>query len=301
MKRALLLFVFCLGLAACNRPLRDRLVSTQAAPQDPAAAQTGSFDGQMTSGDVSRHYLLHVPAGYQSGTAVPLVINFHGYNSNSSQEENLTGMSAKADQEGFLVVYPDGLNQTWFTGPGTDGQQDRQFIRDLVADLESKYAIDPKRIYATGISNGGGMANRLGCDMADLIAAIAPDSGAYNFWQDCAPSRPVPVLAFHGLDDRIVPYEGGTPLMMEPPIRDWAEAWSARNGCAAAPTESGLEGGVTVDAWSGCRENADVVLYTLEGHGHSWPGSSVMPRAITSRAVNATDLMWEFFRSHPMP
>jgi polyhydroxybutyrate depolymerase len=174
-------------------------------------------------------------------------------------------------------------------------------VRDLIVSLESQYNIDPKRVFATGISNGGGMTDRLGCYLADVIAAIAPDSGAYNYWQDCHPSRPVPVLAFHGLDDQIVPYEGGTSRLMLPPIPDWAAAWAARDSCGPAPLDTTPAEGVSVRSWSGCRGNAVVILYTLANHGHSWPGSTVMPAAITSQAVNATDVMWEFFRSHPMP
>ena len=210
-------------------------------------------------------------------------------------------MSVKADHEGFIVVYPDGLEKQWNTGPGADGRADQQFIRDLIASLESQYNIDPKRIYATGISNGGGMTNRLGCDMVDVIAAIAPDAGAYKFWQDCNPSRPVPVLAFHGLDDKVIPYEGGTSKIMAPPIEEWAASWGTLNGCSSTPGITTPVDTVTVRTWSGCQNNADVILYTLANHGHSWPGSAIMPGSITSQAVNATDLIWEFFQAHPMP
>jgi polyhydroxybutyrate depolymerase len=242
-----------------------------------------------------------VPPSYQGNESVPLVLNFHGLNSNAPQQENLTGMSAKADQEGFIVAYPDGLNGQWNTGPTPNGQADQQFIRDLITALESQYNIDPRRIYATGISNGGGMANRLGCDMADQMAAIAPDAGAYNFWQDCNPSRPVPVLAFHGLADNIIPYEGDTPKIMTPPVEEWASNWASLDNCSSPPGKTNPVVTVTVYTWSGCEDNAAVILYALENHGHSWPGSAVMPPAITSQAVNATDVIWEFFKAHPMP
>jgi polyhydroxybutyrate depolymerase len=288
LKKGLSSLILLLSILACSR----------SAGVTPRA---GSSEGQITSGGVTRHYILHLPAGYQAGKLTPLILNFHGYNSNSQQQENLTDMSAKADREGFIVVYPDGLNSTWFDGPGADGERDLQFVRDLISHLESQYTIDPKRIYATGISNGGGMTNRLACDLAEVIAAIAPDSGAYNFWQVCSPSRPMPVLAFHGLDDNIVPYAGGTPLAMEPPIPDWAAAWASRDGCSATPVTTTPVDTVTVQTWTGCMENAGVILYTLAHHGHSWPGSPVMPKAITSQAINATDLMWDFFKAHPMP
>ena len=107
------------------------------------------MDGSISSGGVTRHYILHVPSSYQQGNAVALILNFHGYGSNSQQEENLTGMSAKADRAGFIVVYPDGLNNAWHDGPGAEGKADQQFIRDLIANLESQYSIDPKRKFVT--------------------------------------------------------------------------------------------------------------------------------------------------------
>ena len=284
-------------ITACGRSLRGRITPIPA-QQNPG---TGTLDGTLTSSGVTRHYLLHVPPSYQGNQAVPLVINFHGLNSSSQQQENLTGMSLKADREGFIVAYPDGLNGQWNTGPGTHGQADLQFIRDLLTTLQSHYSIESKRIYATGISNGGGITNRLGCDMADLIAAIAPDAGAYNFWQDCNPSRPVPVLAFHGLSDNVIPYEGGTPKIMAPPLEEWAANWAGLNGCSSTPGTTTPVDTVTVHTWSGCQDGAEVILYAIANHGHSWPGSTVMPASITSQAVNATDLIWEFFKAHPMP
>src|SRR5258706_15685427 len=206
MNRKIFFLIFVLiVIMACNHPLQNRSSSTNVPQPNQSSVQTGSMDETISSGGVTRHYILHVPYSYQQGNAVALILNFHGYGSNSQQEENLTGMSAKADREGFIVVYPDGLNNAWHDGPGADGAADQQFIRDLIAALESQYTIDPKRIYATGISNGGGMANRVGCDMADVFAAIAPDSGTYNFWQDCNSARPMPVLPFHRLGDHILP------------------------------------------------------------------------------------------------
>src|SRR5258706_15866061 len=302
MNRKIFFLIFVLiVIMACNHPLQNRSSSTNVPQPNQSSVQTGSMDETISSGGVMRHYILHVTSSEQQGDAVALSFDFHGYGSNSQQEENLTGMSAKAEREGFMVVYPDGLSNAWHDGPGAEGKADQQFIRDLIAALESQYSIDAKRIYATGISNGGGMTNRLGCDMADVIAAIAPDSGAYNFWQDCYPSRPMPVLAFHGLDDNIVPYNGGTPKAMEPPIEEWAASWATLNGCSASPTITTPVDTVTVHTWQSCKDNADVILYSLANHGHSWPGSAVMPKSITSQAVNATDLMWEFFKAHSMP
>ncbi len=276
-------------LTGCNRANLNQ----------PATKASGTFDESLVSSNTTRHYRLFVPSSYGENTAVPLVINFHGLDSNSTQEEMLSGMSIKAEEEGFIVVYPDGLNKKWNDFPGAKDVVDRQFVLDLITFLESKYSIDPKRIYATGMSNGGGMANRVGCDLADKIAAIAPVSGAYNFWRVCKPARPMPVIAFHGTADHIVPYNGTNDIAMEPPIRDWAAAWADRNQCDANPVLTFQQPDVKGETWENCQSNALVTLYTIEKHGHSWPGSELLPE-ITSQAINATDMMWTFFVAHPM-
>jgi polyhydroxybutyrate depolymerase len=257
-------------------------------------------ENEILSSGEKRHFLLHVPPTYD-GTPTSLVVNFHGYGSNSAQQEKLSGMSAKADEAGFIVVYPDGNQASWFTGPIPQGDRDRQFVRDLINHLSALYNIDPKRIYATGMSNGGGMTNRVACNLADLFAAVAPNAGAYDYSKDCRPSRPVPILAFHGLDDEGVPYEGFQTQAIVPAIETWAADWSQRNGCDPQPVITTPVETVTVHSWPNCEENADVILYALEGHGHSWPGSSMMFGEITSQAINATDIMWDFFQAHPMP
>jgi polyhydroxybutyrate depolymerase len=199
------------------------------------------------------------------------------------------------------VVYPAGLEQKWNVFPSAAMDADLRFIRDIILTLQREYSLDPKRIYATGISNGGGMANRLACDLSDVIAAIAPVAGAYNAWKNCYPSRPVPVLAFHGLDDQIAPYAGVGRGNVEPPIQDWASAWAKRNGCDPAPAALSQTATMTVEQWQNCEAGSKVILYTLANHGHSWPGTNYLPAAITSNEVNATDLILQFFQNHRLP
>ncbi len=292
-KTALLLLLFV--SLACRRSAELSTLT----PSPSATLPVAISDSEIMSSGEKRHFLLYVPPSYD-GTPTALIFNFHGYGSNSIQEEKLSGMSAKADEAGFIVVYPDGNQATWFTGLIPQGDADRQFIRDLAAHISSLYNIDPKRIYATGMSNGGGMTNRVACSMADLFAAVAPNAGAYSYWQQCSPSRPIPVLAFHGLSDEVVPYEGSKSQEIAPSIEVWAAAWAERNGCAAVPLIETPLGGVTTHTWSNCKENAEVILYALENHGHTWPGTLVRLPAITS-PINATDIMWDFFQSHPMP
>lgn len=297
MKAGYLLPLLFLASLACGRSMQQ--------PSTPLPTLTNTppvmiSENEILSSGEKRHFLLHVPPSYD-GTPTSLVVNFHGYGSNGEQEEKLSGMSEKADEAGFIVVYPDGNQATWFTGPIPQGDRDRQFVRDLVNHISTLYNIDPKRIYATGMSNGGGMTNRVACNLADLFAAVAPNAGAYDYAKNCNPSRPIPVLAFHGIDDEVVPYNGFQTQAIVPAIETWAADWAERNGCDSTPVITTPVETVTMHSWVNCKENADVILYALEGHGHSWPGSLILPGALTSQAINATDIMWDFFQSHPMP
>ena len=275
-------------------------------PADTRAPRTGqSLDVSLSSGGTTRDAWVHVPAGYSSATAVPLVLNFHGFGSSGKEQEALSGMSALADSEGFLVAYPNGLDQKWDADPGSAGAADRQFVRDLVSKLRADYRVDPKRIYATGMSNGGGMTNRVGCDLADVVAAIATVEGGYIGYADCAPSRPMPVMAFHGTTDPVVPYNGGEgkgPAAGNtfPSIPEWAAAWATRDSCNTNPKVTQPGADVTRKEWGQCARGSSVVLYAIDHQGHSWPGSKLHP-AITSRAIDATAEMWRFFQVHPMP
>jgi len=278
-------------LSACNRDgaLASRL---------PVSAGLQRLD----SGGVTREYLLHISSTYDAGTAVPLLINIHGFSATAQQQALLSGMSGKSDNEGFIVVYPQALGDppTWRVGPLGGGDEDLAFIVDLIDHMQAGYNIDPRRIYATGISNGGGMVNRLGCELADRVAAIGPVSGAYLFDEDCSPARPVPVVAFHGTADQLVPYEGkGISL---PPIEVWAGDWARRNGCSAESTVSYQQGEVSGQTWGACRDQADVVLYTIQDGGHTWPGVGALPGLEgATKDIIATDVMWVFFMDHPKP
>ncbi len=298
-----LIISLVLTATACSRRL-----SREQAPVQPAASATASRGGRYTPGDFveemasggqTRQYRLHIPPGYQPGHPLPLVINLHGFTSNAAEQEQLSGMSLKADEAGFIVVYPEALGkpQTWRVGPGAQGAEDVEFIRDLIRHLESELSVDSARIYATGISNGGGMVNRLGCELSEVIAAIAPVSGAYLFSADCRPARPVPVVAFHGTADKIVPYQGSRTL---PPVREWAADWAERNGCRSMPTVTFQQGEVVGETWEGCVDDAVVTLYTIEGRGHSWPGANLAPGLdVATRDIIAADVIWEFFAAYP--
>jgi polyhydroxybutyrate depolymerase len=280
--------------------LLSACVRSQNRPGKTSEIKAGSSESTLEVSGVTRHYRLYVPTGYTGRSPVALIINFHGWGATSLQEEGLSGMSAKAEEEGFIVAYPDGLNQAWNDAPGPTDRGDLGFVKALIQILEGQYSIDPKRIYATGISNGGGMTNRVGCDLSALVAAIGPVEGAYNFWKECHPERAMPVVAFHGTTDSVVPYYGVGDGNISPPIPMWAAGWAQRNGCAQTPTTVSPHPDVKIDTWSSCKADASVVLYSIDHHGHSWPGSRFFPQ-ITSQAVIATEVMWDFFKAHPMP
>jgi polyhydroxybutyrate depolymerase len=282
-------------LLGCNRPVR-RDPGSGTPPAIPSSTTT---EEQLVSGGLTRFYRLHVPASYDANTPVPLVLNLHGLGQSPSQQEVLSSLSAKAEAANFIVVYPQGNGDdyVWYDWPRS---ADIQFIRDLIDLLADQYNLDPDRIYVTGISNGGGMANRLACAAADLIAAIGAVAGAYNLWEDCAPSRPVPVIAFHGTGDNIVPYGGLGQGNLAPPIRTWAAAWAERNACDPESTATYAIGTVTGESWVNCDSGADVVLYTIADGGHTWPGAVLLPEA-TPPPIVATDVIWDFFQAHPRP
>ncbi|GAB4440338.1 MAG: PHB depolymerase family esterase [Anaerolineae bacterium] len=300
--------------AALVAALLMSFAGLSATAQPPAP---GDSAGEIESGGVTRTYRLHLPPDYDAdGPPLPLVINLHGLASNAAQQEGFSGMSEKADEAGFVVAHPQGRGAParWNMAPetGPDGEvqnPDVVFIRALVAHLQATLNIDPARIYVTGMSNGGGMANRLGCDMADVFAAIAPVAGAYALADQCAPARPVPVIAFHGADDPIVPYDGVdrlafSPGLSLPPVPAWAADWAARNGCAETPAVAVTpyaEGDVTVQTWDDCDAGAEVTLYTIDGLGHVWPGGARIPLLGETGPIRATDLIWAFFETHPMP
>lgn len=283
---------------ACGRFAQRREATEPiATPAGGGNYKAGDYVESIAVAGETRRYRLHVPPNYQPGKALPLVINIHGFSSFGEQQENLSKMSVKANQAGFIAVHPEGIGnpQEWRFGPASGGQADLQFFRDLVHQVSSELSVDANRVYTTGISNGAQMTDRLGCTMADTFAAIAPVAGGYFRAEECKPSRPVPVMAFHGTADNLLPYDGRPPLML--PIREWAADWASRNGCNPTPKVTYQKGQVNGETWSSCRENADVVLFTINGGGHSWPGSD-MPASITTKEINATDAMWDFFTVH---
>jgi len=260
-----------------------------------------AVDGQ------TRDFYVHVPPDYDPTQAMPVVFDFHGYTSNASQQMVLSGMNDKADEEGFIAVHAEGvgIEPSWNAGAccGTAAEQgidDVAFVTAMLDDLSARLCVDGRRVYSTGFSNGGFLSHRLGCELSDRIAAIAPVAGVMGI-DECSPARRVPVLEFHGTLDGVVPY-GGSVVNGFPSVDSTIAEWVEIDGCDGAPSESFAQGDSHCESYGGCGEGAAVVVCTVEGGGHTWPGGFPVPAlGWTSPDLSATDMMWEFFASHPLP
>jgi polyhydroxybutyrate depolymerase len=271
-------------------------------------------------GGMFRTYVVHLPVAYTPGHAYPLVLAFHGRGTTASWMARRTHLNSVADEHHFLVVYPVGYKKQWGDGRGTtpserDGVDDVAFIATLIEALRTQLNIDAQRIYATGISNGGFFSFRLGCLLADKIAAIAPVAATLPASLTAAPpaARPVPLLLIHGTKDRRVPANGGV-LHASGHILSTAESaafWARRNGCSVStPITENLETRANDGTWvqhtryPGCEPEASVELYTIVNGGHAWPGGfPYLPTMIigkTSRNFDASAAIWDFFEAHPM-
>jgi len=267
----------------------------RAAPAPPGQSVTRT----VTSGGLTRSYLLHVPADYRPGRPTPLVLSFHGHKRTSEYQEELSGFS----QTSAIAVYPQGLVGTdgetaWTGAPYSADADDVVFTSDLLNQLQRQLCVDPRRIHAAGKSNGGGFTGVLACRLSNRIASFAPVSGAfYPEGGACRPSRPVPIIDFHGSADTTIPYDGDAERGL-PSIPDWLADWAERDGCAARPSVSGDE--VRVSRWRGCDRGADLVHYRVDGLGHDWPSTTPNPDSDVASVLDATPVIMKFFRTHPL-
>jgi polyhydroxybutyrate depolymerase len=264
---------------------------------------------------VERSYFLYAPDSHRRTASPALVLVFHGAGGRAQGFARHTGFSAVAEREGFVVAYPQGLERRWNDGRSNGRPHDDVgFVRALVDTLQRELGVDPRRIYATGISNGAMFSYRLACDLPGVFAAIAPVAGALpvQLAPGCGHTMPVSVLAFQGTADRLVPYAGGgvalrrgSVLGAERSIAFWGEI----DGCAGQPSTT-LEPDRVRDGtrvrrleYAGCRDGRGVVLYTIEGGGHTWPGGPGVGYIVgpVSRELDATQVIWEFFAAHPRP
>lgn len=269
-------------------------------------------NGKLVSSGETRRYLLHVPKNLDQSEPVPLVITIHGFAQWPHNQMNVSQWNPIADREGFIVVYPSGTGfpRRWLAFPqqAFDSSIDVVFIADLIDTLSTQYNIDPARIYVNGLSNGGGMTFLLGCELADRIAATGTVAGAFIMpMEQCAASRPMPMIAFHGTADPVVPFHGGPSRGFDLPFPDvpqWMSIRAELNGCDPEPQALPASGAVSGVRYTGCVEDAELVFYTIDGGGHTWPGGHPLPEWIagyTNMEINASETMWAFFQQYTLP
>jgi polyhydroxybutyrate depolymerase len=270
----------------------------------PSITTVGDSNQCINWDGLVRTYILHIPPGYNSSTRVPLVLVLHGMGGSAQSIEADSGMSAKADQENFIVVYPNATKHpdVWDTnlGPiGTKGVDDVGFIRALIDRLEHDLRIDSRRIYICGLSSGANMTYLLGARLSHRLAAIGIASGTVGHTYDNSvqeipsPSEPVPVIAFHGEKDGTIPYEGGGKYEVLP-VAESIKFWVKADGCASSPQKTARQNGdLIIDDYGGCMDGSEVILYSFKNGTHEWPTLQ------NNDNLSATNSMWEFFVSHP--
>lgn len=330
-RTATLLAAAALVLTGCTRttPAPDPAPPSPASspPSAPpssagpaSALPVGRSGGELTVNGQQRTYRMYRPASLPATGGVPLVVVLHGAVGTGAQAEDAYGWNAQADTGGFLVAYPDGIRRAWNVSPeccgvpARDGIDDVGFIEQLVAAVGRAAPVDPRRVYATGISNGAMLSYRLACD-TKTFAAIGPVAG--TMISPCPRPEPISIIHIHGTQDRTIPYAGGTgrrenagqgrlPVKIDgPPVPRLLADWRATAGCPQ-PVET--RRGVVTTAVAACPDGRAVQLITIAEAGHQWPGGASKPGAERllkldppSRALRATPTIWEFFKAHPKP
>jgi len=255
--------------------------------------RTGSYDITVQSAGEARNVHMHVPRVLPGGRPA-LVVAFHGAGANGSFMESYSGLSKVADKAGFIVAYPSawGSHPFWsLNDDAPNGRQDGAFVADLLDQIEDQFCVDTHRIYATGVSNGGGFTARIGCQFADRFTAIAPVAGGYKAIPDCDATRPVSVLEIHGTADRAVPYHG-VPPDYRGSVRRYLNQWVRLDRCGpkSSVQHTAKDPPTILRVWSGCANRTLVAHIERYGRGHEWPGGFGQPGMSAARAV------WAFFR-----
>jgi polyhydroxybutyrate depolymerase len=289
--------------------------------QQPEALRPGDLLRTLEIDNHKRTYWVHVPAKYDPKKETPVVLALHGATMSAKIMEGFSGLSKKADEAGFIVVYPNGtgpnpLLYTWNSGGfapviAQSKPDDVAFLAKVLDDLEAVLNVDKKRVYATGMSNGAMMCYRLASELSDRIAAIAPVSGTIAI-EKYEPKTPVPVLHIHGTVDNLVPFEGSSPtvdlILHFRSVEDSVAACVKCNGCRPDPISSELpclrdKYQVTRKIYEPGLRGAEVILYVVDGGGHTWPGRPFGGGILGSVTLNfnANDVIWDFFRRHALP
>jgi polyhydroxybutyrate depolymerase len=289
LRRALpaVLLTLVVVTAAWARPAP---LATQAACR---AGVSGEFTVTLRQGGLVRSALVHVPH-FGAGRALPVVLAFHGAGGSGPFMAEYSELSPLADHDHFIVVYPSAAGQRHFwtlNGDDPSKPDDVGFISKLLDLLPQRVCMDVKRVYATGVSNGGGFTARLGCELSSRIAAIAPVAGGYRSLDPCHPDRPVSVLEIHGTADPVVPYNGKAPDY-KGSVPRFLSNWATIDQCPQPATPIFVARGTERFDWGPCAAATEVMHLKLKGIGHTWPGS----RDSRSAPIETGRTVWRFFR-----
>jgi polyhydroxybutyrate depolymerase len=317
MRRLALALALALLLPAAQAEgtLRERIQARRAERAQQAPAQGGLQELQVQG----RKVLVHLPSGYDAAHPAPLVLALHGGGGHAEYmaDDEHYGLQKKADEAGFVVAFPNGYSKlpgakfaTWNAGGCCGDARDRGsddvgFARAVVAAIEARYSIDTKRVFATGMSNGGMMSHRLACEAADVFRAVASVAGT-DATAACTPSRPISVLHIHARNDDHVLFDGGagpgafrddSKVMAFVSVPETVSRWVQRDHCSAAPQRTVDRPGAYCETHSGCADGTTVQLCVTETGGHSWPGAHSVRRGkeAASQALDANDVIWRFF------
>ncbi len=316
--------MFGLVGAACQRPASLQ-VTPPSIPGSGGSISTGNYSVVMGPQGDSRDVTLHFPPAYDGNHRLPLIIVLHGGGGSGEQVERQSEMDSYADEFGFVAAYPNGSGRledaflTWNSGHCcgyalSHNVDDVDFLSALIDSLVSDYAVDPNRIFMTGLSNGAMMTYRAGAELAYKIAGIAPIAGTIGGQIDGSgpqiipdtPGQPVSVIAFHGKQDTHVLYDGGiggeqidagrADLSVPTSISFWVNA----DGCNPNPsTETQADGNIIIDTYSGCEAGTEVVLVTIMDGAHAWPGGKAGIGDTPTQDISASEMILQFFLEHP--
>jgi polyhydroxybutyrate depolymerase len=312
----LLVFLLIASISGCTG-MRERRAGGAASP-------TALHDGTVQVGNQNRTFSVFVPTNIPAQRIVPLVLAFHGAMGSGRRFAAQSNLEQHAQRHGFILVFPDAGNRQWNDGRfPEDRTDDVGFIRILIRELAERHPIDLRRVYMTGVSNGGLFSFRLACEAGDLIAAAAPviASMPVNLVPQCRPDGPMPLLMINSDQDPFVPFEGGELARL--PLTSYGggtvisvpktvDFWRRINRCSDRTREELLPDRDPRDGtrvrridYLDCAHSADITLYIVQGGGHAWPGSAIQPTlrrsGLSSRDIDASEIIWEFFSRHHLP
>jgi polyhydroxybutyrate depolymerase len=316
----MILFLFAVGITYAQDSTPE---VTPEATSETTPLPTIEFPGAgaftISGGTVAgfeRSYRVYIPESYETAEApVPLLFVFHGAGGTGVNMAKISAFNEIADVEGFVVVYPDGINYIWNDGrppdPNIGPVDDIAFVSEMLRVMTASLNIDPARIYATGYSAGGMFSYRLGCEMSDQFAAVASVASTFPVYlnTNCEGTPPVPLLVIQGTDDPVVPWMGykGGYLSAE----DTLDYWQAHNGCESIVPLTPIDDTdpddgtrILTEGRGECENGADVLLYGVFFGGHTWPSHPIeapFDLGPTSMDVDASQVIWEFFAAHPKP